>query len=420
MDIYVSRCAGIDIGKAELKACVRVPARRRGQRHSEVRTFATTSRGLDELCAWLTTNRVQLTGMESTGCYWKPVFYALERAGLTGWVLNARHAKTVPGRKSDVSDATWLAMLVEHGLVNPSFVPPPPIRRLRDLTRARTTQTRDRTRVAQRLHAVLEDAGIKLDCVLSDILGVSGRRMLAALIAGQRDPASLAALAHPRVSRAKLPALAEALTGHFSDHHARLCQRLLHQADQHTSQIGELTALIDTEITADPALTRARDLLVSIPGVSATIAEVIIAETGADMARFPTAEHLCSWAGLAPGSNESAGRHRPTGTRPGDTWLRGALGQAAAATAKTHTHLGARYHRLARRRGKQRAQVAVARTILVAAWHMLTTDTAYRDLGADHYQNRRRAHRERRATQLAHELRALGYTVTLEDPTHAA
>lgn len=417
MDIFVERCAGIDIGKKDVKACLRIPSPRKHQRHSEVRTFATTSRGLAELCAWLAANRVQLVGMESTGCYWKPVFYALEEAGLSGWLLNARHVKNVPGRKSDVSDAAWLAMLVEHGLVRPSFVPPPPIRRLRDLTRARTTLAHQRTRLAQRLHNVLEDAGIKLDCVLTDILGVSGRRMLAALIGGQRDPKALTALAHPRVARAKLPALQESLTGHFTDHHAHLCQRLLDQYDFGNQQIAGLDTAIDTAISADPALARARQLLVTIPGVSHTIAEIIIAETGADMSRFPTAEHLCSWAGMAPGSNESAGRHRPVRTRRGDTWLRGALGQAAAAASHTkRTHLAARYHHLGARRGKQRALIAVGRAILEAAWHMLTTNTAYHDLGADHYQARRRHHRGRRAAQLAHELTVLGYQVTITDP----
>ncbi|HYY88361.1 MAG TPA: IS110 family transposase, partial [Chloroflexota bacterium] len=298
----VQRCAGLDIGKSDLKACVRVPGPR-GGRHHEVRTFTTTTSGLLELRDWLTSHQVIRVGMEATGVYWKPVYYMLEDAFDTQ-LLNARHMHNVPGRKTDVSDAAWIAQLVEHGLVRPSFVPPPPIRRLRDLTRYRSAVTAERSRDKQRLEKVLEDAGIKLSVVATDILGVSGRAMLGALIAGERDPAVLADLARARM-RAKLAELRLALVGRFDDHHAFLCQVILERIDAATATIAKLTAQIDAEIA--PFQTTV-ERLATIPGVGIRLAQVIIAETGGDMSRFATAAHLASWAGMCPGNNESAGK----------------------------------------------------------------------------------------------------------------
>lgn len=413
MDIYAERCAGLDVSKKDVKAGVRTPSRKRGQRHSEVRTFATTTAGLAELREWLVAQRVELVVMESTGVYWKPVYYALEGA-LCCWLVNAQSVKKVPGRKTDVTDAMWLAQLAEHGLVRPSFVPPEPIRALRDLTRERTTLSRDRTRVVQRLHNVLEDASIKLSCVASDTLGVSGREMIEAMIDGQRDPHALAELARQRLRR-KIPDLVEALTGRFSDHHARQCRRLLDHIDFLDSQTRDLDTAIAAATNTDQRLATARELLITIPGISASIAETLIAETGADMSVFPTAERLASWAGLCPGNNESAGRHYSGRTRKGNPFARGALGQAAAAagTRTKNTYLHTRYQRIARRRGKKRALVAVAHTILVAVWHILSTGQPYHDLGPDWHTSHRPGNHARRAARLSHELKTLGYQVTL-------
>lgn len=408
MEIYRERCAGIDVGKADVKACVRVPGARAGSRDQQVRTFAATTKGLLGLRDWLVAERVELVGMESTGVYWKPVYYMLED-DVECWLLNPQHVKKVPGRKSDVSDAAWIAQLVEFGLVSPSFVPPAPIRRLRDLTRYRASLVRERTREINRLHKVLEDAGIKLDCVASDILGVSGRHMLAALISGQRDPAALAELARRRM-RVKIPQLQEALTGRFTDHHSMLCQLMLDRIDALAATLATLDEQIGIQL--EPFRDDLRRLT-TIPGVGTRTAEVIIAETGGDMTVFPTPAQLTSWAGLCPGNNESAGKHLSGRTRPGDHWLAGALGEAATAAARTkNTYLAARYHRLISRRGKKKAVVACARTILESAWHILNNHTDYTDLGPDHY-NRHTPNPARRAHHLINELRALGYDITL-------
>ena len=351
METLVERCAGIDIGKADLKACVRVPGGRRGSHREQVRTFRTTTAGLLQLCDWLAGERVSVVGMESTGVFWKPVYYLLEDR-FTCWLLNAQHLKRVPGRKTDVSDAVWIARLVAHGLVRPSFVPPPPIRRLRDLTRYRTSLTQERTREIQRLQNVLEDAGIKLDCVVSDVMGVSARKMLAALIAGERDPQVLAEFAYGRM-RPKRADLAEALVGRFDTHHARLCSKMLAHIDDLTATIEQLSGEIEEAMRP---FQQQLQHLITIPGVHTRVAQVIIAETGADMSRFPTPAHLASWAGMCPGNNESAGRHFSGRTRKGNRWLRSALGEAAAAAGRTkHTYLAQRYRRLASRRGKNRA-----------------------------------------------------------------
>lgn len=410
MEVLVDRCAGIDLGKANMKVCVRTPGRRAGTRHNEVRTFDTTTAGILTARDWLAQERVARVGMESTGVYWKPVYYLLEEV-VECWLLNAGHLKKVPGRKTDVSDAQWIAQLVECGLVQPSFVPPEPIRQLRDLTRYRTTLTRDRVREIQRLQDVLEDAGIKLDVVASDIMGKSAQRMITALIAGERDPEKLADLAYGKL-RSKRVRLQEALVGRFNDHHGFMAQTMLDRIANTDRVLARIEQQIDALIEAY-SFRLIRDRLQTIPGVGKTVAEVIIAETGADMSRFATPQQLCSWAGMCPGNNESAGRHGSTKTRKADVWLRGSLGVAAAGAARTkNTYLAARYQRLARRRGKQRALVATGHSILQAAWHIMAEDLDYIDLGADHYAHT--GNTERRALRLTSELRAMGYRVTLE------
>lgn len=350
--------------------------------------------------------------MEATGDYWKPFYYLLEDAGVEVVLVNARHVKNLPGRKTDVADATWLAQLGAHGLVRGSFVPPEPIRQLRDLTRTRTAITRERSREAQRLEKLLEDAGIKLSSVASDILGVSGRAMLEALIAGavdgSHDPAAMAELAKRRM-RSKIPALTEALTGRFSEHHAFLTRMHLNLIDQHTTAIGELSARIEVMIEPFRGF---HDLICTIPGISTLTADLVIAETGADMSRFPSAKHLASWAGTTPGNNESAGKVKSSKTRPGNTYLQGALGAAAMACAKsTHTYYGARYRRIATRRGPQKANVAIQRSMLVAIWHMGITGTLYDDPGGDYFS---RLNPEKARARAIHQLEAMGYRVTLD------
>ena len=360
--------------------CVRINGAGRRKTSETVITFGATTRQIMLLRDHLAAQRVTLVVMEATSDYWKPFYYLLEDAPFEVMLVNARHVKNLPGRKTDVSDATWLAQLGAHGLVAGSFVPPEPIRELRDLTRTRTAITRERAREAQRLEKLLEDAGIKLTSVASDILGVSGRAMLEALIAGQRDPDVLADLARRRL-RARIPELTEALEGRFSAHHGFLARVHLDLIDQHTAAIDELTRRIEQVI--EP-FRGARDLIVTIPGIATVTADVIVAEIGADMCRFPTAGHLASWAGTVPGSNESAGTVKSTKTRPGNPYLQGALGTAAMSCAQhPGTYLNAKYRRIATRRGPQKAIVAIEHAILVAIWNMGTTGTFYDDPGAD-------------------------------------
>ena len=329
-------------------------------------------------------------------------------------LVNARDVRNVPGRKSDVSDAAWLADLGAHGLVRASFVPPEPIRVLRDLTRARTVITQERTREIHRLEKLLEDAGIKLSSVATDITGVSGRLMLAALIDGRDDPAVIADLAKRRL-RSKIPALTEALNGHFTAHHAFMARLFLDRIDAHTADIERLSARIDEAMEPFQA---ARELLCSIPGISRTLAEVFVAETGAEMSVFPTAGHLASWAGTAPGKNESAGRVKSTKTRPGNRYLKGALGIAAlAASRSTGTYFSAKYKRIAARRGPMKALVAVEHAMLVAAWNMLGNGEFYRDPGVDYFTRRAPANTKARAIG---QLESLGYRVTLQPLTDTA
>jgi transposase len=407
MDVVHERCAGIDIGKADVKVCVRVPGPGKGRR-KEVRTFSTMTRDLLAMRDWLIAEGITVVGMEATGSYWKPVFYLLEN-DIETWLLNARHMKNVPGRKTDVADSEWICKMVEHGLVRPSFVPPPEIRQLRDLTRYRTEVIRERTREAQRLEKLLEDAGIKLSAVVSDLLGKSARAMLEALIAGERDPVVLAEMAKASM-RAKREILAQALTGRFTDHHAFLARTMLDRIDAVTATEARLSEEITRQLAP---FRRQVELLTTIPGVNARSAEVILAEIGVDMSRFPSAAHLASWAGMCPGNHESAGKHTSGKSRPGDPWLKGALGLAATAAARSkNTYLAARYKRIAVRRGKKRALVAVGHTILTSVWHMLTHDAEYHDLGGDHFVQR--TGRARQTRRLVSQLNMLGYQVSLQ------
>src|SRR5680860_239427 len=331
MEVVHVRCAGLDISKKDAKVCVRIAGAGRRKTVETVTTWASTTNQVLALREHLVAEKVTCAVLEATSDYWKPFYYLLEDAGFEVLLVNARHAKNLPGRKSDVSDATWLAQLGAHGLVRGSFVPPEPIRQLRDLTRTRTAITRERGREIQRLEKLLEDAGIKLSSVASEITGVSGRAMLEALIDGQRDPAVLADMAKRRL-RAKIPALTEALTGRFSEHHAFLARVHLDLIDRHNQAITQVTGRIEQVIEPFRAF---RELICTIPGISTGVADVICAETGADMSRFPTAGHLASWAGTCPGSNESAGRVKSTKTRPGNPYLKGALGAAAMSAART-------------------------------------------------------------------------------------
>ena len=407
IDVVVQRAAGLDIAKASLVACVRVPDGADGWEVHK-RKFVTTTMGLQALADWLGDFQVTRVGMESTSSYWKPVFYLLEQR-FDCWLLNARHMRAVPGRKTDMTDAEWICDLVAHGLVRPSFVPPPPIRRLRDLTRRRAVLTAERSREKQRMEKLLEDAGVKLSVVVTDIFGASGRDMIDALIRGERDPQILADLALGRMRR-KLPALAEALRGRFDDHHAFLAGLICRNVDHLDDMIRELDQRIDAQMAPMRA---AQDLLDSIDGINRRTAEVLIAEIGVDMSRFPTAGHLASWAGICPGNNKTGGKAKPGHTRPGDRWLKATLGSAAlGATRKKDTYLAAQYRRITARRGAKRAQTAVAHSILVAAWHVLSTNTPYHDLGSDYFINRDNPdHRRRRAVA---QLERLGYHVTLE------
>jgi transposase len=414
MEIVHSRCAGMDISKRDAKVCVRVAGRGRRKTVETVRIWASTTNAILRLREHLIEQQVTLVVMEATGDYWKPFYYLLEDAGFEVMLVNARQVKNLPGRKSDVSDATWLAQLGAHGLVRGSFVPPAPIRELRDLTRARTMMTRERGREIQRLEKVLEDAGIKLSSVASDITGVSGRLMLQALVDGQRDPALLAELAKRRL-RSKIPALTEALTGRFSEHHAFLARMYLEAIDQRTRQIEELNTRI--EVAMEPFQSFC-GLIGTIPGIGQRCMEVIVAETGAEMRIFPTAAHLASWAGTCPGSNESAGRVKSTATRPGNPYLKAALGAAALSVAHTQgTCLSAKYRRIAARRGPKKALVAVQHAILTAIWTMAHTGALYDDPGAD-YLTRRDP--ERLKAKALSQLQRLGYHVTLNPAAPAA
>ena len=407
----IERVAGLDIGKAELVACTRVPdPERAGRRVQQVRTYSTMTRSLLDLVDCLVALGVTRVVMEATSDYWKPVYYLLEARGLDPWLVNARDVKHLPGRpKSDKIDAVWLCKLAERGMLRPSFVPPAPIRLLRDLTRYRADLIAVRGAEKNRVEKLLEDAQIKLSVVVSDIFGVSGREMLDALLAGQRDPKVLAQSAKGRM-RAKIPALEEAFVANFTAHHAFLLRTMLTRIDEASADITAVDAQIEELIAP---FIRAVDRLDEIPGIGRTIAQTIIAEIGMDMSRFPTAGHLCSWARFAPAVKQSAGRNLGRGaTGHGNPYLAQALGQAALVAGKTDTFLGERYRRLARRRGQKRAIVAVGRSILIIIWHLLSDPEArYRDLGPGfHLQH---LGTERRKRNHIRQLEALGFKVTL-------
>jgi transposase len=410
MDLLVERCAGLDVAKQEVVACVRTPnPGAGGQRRQAIRTFATFSADLEALADWLEAEQVTQVVMEATGQYWKPIWYVLEARGFALLLVNARHVKILPGRKTDVADAAWLAELLEHGLLRGSFVPPPAIRQLRDLTRYRKKLIQAHTAETQRVHKTLEDAGIKLDSVAADVLGVSGRAMLAALVAGERDPVVLAALAKGKL-RKKLPQLRQALTGRFSEHHGLLVGLSLGHLEHLERAVARLDDRVD-EVIAPFAV--ARDRLDTITGVGKRAAETIIAEIGADMRVFPTAGHLASWAGRCPGNNLTGGKRRSGTPTKGNRWLGEVLIECAWAAAHTReTYLAAHFWRLARRIGRKKAAGAVGHSILVIAWHLLSNDCDYHDLGGDWFA--RRGDHDRRRTHLVKQLQALGYSVTLQ------
>lgn len=433
MDVIVDRCAGLDIGKRKVQACVRGPDGS-GGRASVVRTFDTFTGDLEDMAVWLGLEGVTQVVMEATGPYWWPVWDVLEEAGFELMLVNSRHVKILPGRKTDVGDAAWLAELLEHGLLRGSFVPPERVRRLRDLTRYRKRLVQTHTSEAQRIQKTLEKAGIKLDSVASDVLGVSSRLMLRALLAGERDPKVLADMAKRRL-RSKIPDLERALTGRFDDHHATLIRIILDHVEHIEAAIAELDGQIEA-VMSEPdntddsdssggdddddddgevvsSLVRARERLVTIPGVGKRAAEVIISEIGIDMTQFPTAGHLASWAGMCPGNNVTGGKHRSGRTTKGDVWLRDVLSQCAWAAARTRdTYLSKQFWRLARRISKKKAAVAVGHSILVSIWHMLSNDVDYQDLGGDWFT--RHVNDDYRRDQAVRNLHDLGYQVTLD------
>jgi transposase len=374
MDSIHPCCAGLDVHKKTVVACVR-RAGPDGRVSRQVLTFGTMTADLIALADWLDAEGVSHVAMESTGVYWKPVYHLLE-GRFEVLLVNARHIKQVPGRKTDVKDAEWIAQLLQYGLLRASFIPPPPIRELRDLTRQRAQLVRERAAAANRIHKVLEDANIKLASVATDVLGVSGRAMLAAMVGGVDDPAALAGLARGRL-RAKAPELAPALRGLVTDHHRFLLRTLLRQVDQLDGLIGEYAARIEG-VTAPFAEAAGR--LETIPGLGAKAAEVIVAEIGTDMTAFPTAGHLASWAGLCPGNNESAGKRRTGKTTKGSQWLRTVLVQVAWSASHTkETIFSVTYRRWAKRMGKKKALVALGHKILVVIHKLLKDRTEYRE-----------------------------------------
>lgn len=412
MDVIVDRCAGLDVHKDTVMACVRRPAAGGGREH-EVREFRTFTSGLRDLRAWLVSERVSEVAMEATGVYWRPVWHVLESVSDFELLLcNAQHVKGLPGRKTDVADAVWLAQLLECGLLRGSFVPTAVMGRLRDLTRYTKKLIQQRASETQRIQKVLEDAGIKLDSVVSDVLGKASRRMIEALIAGERDPEVLADMALTRM-RPKIPELRLALEGGFGAHHALMVATHLDHIDHLTRAIDRLDAQVEAQIAP---FSRHVERLCTIPGIARRTAQVIVAEIGVDMSRFPTAEHLASWAGLCPGNHESAGKRRSGKARKGDTALQAALVEAAWAAARSRdTYLAAQFQRFCRRfgkRGQAKAAFAVAHTLIVIVWHVLADDAVYQELGFDHFQ--RRTDTAAHARRLARQIEKLGFRVVIE------
>jgi transposase len=405
MQVLYSRCAGLDVHKKSVTGCVRLVSD--DTVTTQVKTFPTVTAGLLALSQWLSESGCTHVAMEATGVYWRPVWHILEDGEFELVLANAAHIKNVPGRKSDVKDCQWIAELLAHGLVRGSFVPDGQTQELRNLLRTRKQLVRERTRHAQRIHKTLEEANIKLDSMLADVLGKSGRAMLDAMVAGESDPERLAALAHKGVKCSQAE-LCEALRGRLTDHHRFLLRLHLGQIDALDAGI----ATIDREVEAgiEPFRT-AVELLSTIPGVGRLGAEVIVSETGTDMSRFPTVGHLLSWAGLCPRSDESAGKRRSRRLRKGAAWLKTVLVQCAhAARRKKQSYLQAQFLRLQSRRGPQKAICAVAASILTAAYHMLKNGTLYSDLGSDHFTRRSNT---TQAQRLLRRLKSLGYTVEI-------
>jgi transposase len=409
MDVLVERCAGLDVHRDSVIATVRVPAKRRRQREQHKRAFGTTVAQLQELGEWLQGFGVTLVGMEATGVYWLPVFDVLERR-FECWLLNAQHLHNVPGRKTDTIDSAWICQLVEHGLVRPSFVPPPEIRRLRDLTRLRKAQINERARAIQRLEKLLQGVGIKLTSVASAAYSVSARAMLEALLAGTTDPNELAELARGSL-RGKIPQLREALANRFElAHHGVLVSGLLAHIDALDQGIAALDARI---VEATEPHAKLVELVSTIPGVKQRNAQVLIAECGTDMSVFPTVHHFASWARICPGNNQSAGKHRSGKTLRGSRWLRQALTESARAAARTKgTYLASHYWQIRGRRGEPKAIGAIRHDILVAYYHIARDRVPFRELGADWLA--RRYSPEHRARRLVRQLEALGLKVTVE------
>jgi transposase len=415
MDIVHPRVAGIDVHKKVVWVAVRLPGTGPGERAVTVKRYRTFWRELTKMAAWLAGLGVSDAALESTGVYWWPVYHALTQAGVEVCVCNAARMRNVPGRKTDLRDCQWIAELHEHGLLRASFIPTGAVAELRARTRYRKKLIEQRTSEGQRLSKVLEDAGIKFDSVASRLLGKSGRAVLEALIAGERNPGVLANLALG-VLRRKAEELQLACDGRFTGAHAQMCRLHLDAHDHLTAKIAELDQLVAAAAAPFEAII-AR--LITIPGVGRRTAEVIVAETGGDMARFATAARLAAWAGLAPGDNESAGKRKKSPTRKGDQHLRAAMAEAAWATARTATRPGARFRRLARRFGRgheKKAAVAVAHTLLSIAWAVMRYDSDYVDAGTDYYDRRDQRNREHLARHHQQALTRLGYQVTLTPP----
>jgi transposase len=406
MEIIYPRCCGLDVHKRSVAACVR-RLEADGRLDQETRTFGTMTRDLLEMADWLAAAGVTHVAMEATGVYWKPIYNLLEER-FTLLLVNARHVKHVPGRKTDVKDCQWLAQLLQAGLLQPSFIPARPQRQFRELTRLRSQLVAEKARVANRLQQVLEDANIKLGTVATDILGASGRDMLRAMTAGEQDPEALADLAR-RQLRNKIPELRQALEGKVTDHHRFLVGQLLAQVEHLEGQIEALSRRIE-EVSGPFAQSLAQ--VATLPGFDQRSAQNVVAEVGPDMQPFPTAAHLASWAGVCPGNNESAGKHKSGRTTPGNRWLRTALVQSAwAATRKKDSYFAAQYRRLAARRGKKRAIFAVAHSLLTVIYHMLTRGSSFNDLGGDYFD---KLNAKRLLPHLVKRIRDLGYQVTLE------
>jgi len=409
MRIVYPRCCGLDVHKRSISACLLTPHEEGGTKQ-QVRRFGTVTRDLLELCDWLISNQVTHVAMESTGVYWKPVWNILE-ASVTILLVNAQHVKAVPGRKTDAKDCQWIADLLQHGLLRGSFVPPNPIRQLRDLTRTRASLRQDHTAVANRMQKILEDANIKLASVATDWLGVSGRAILSRLLDGEQDAGTLANLCRGRL-RDKIPEMQLALEGRMTEHHRWMLRLQREQLEFLEAQIVKLETKIQEEMQT---YQEAVNLCTTIPGIEAIAAANLVAEMGVNMDQFPSAAHLASWAGVCPGNNESAGKRLSGKARNGSVWLRRNLCQAAwAASHSKNTYLSAQFRRLAARKGKKRALVAVGHTILVIVFHMLKNHQPYRDLGADYF-DRRNGEQIKRS--LIRRLERLGLQVTVQDPT---